>query len=219
MIHACTSVWNLIVIGSVRPVKVTGLCCSLKSQIQHFLYFLPDFKNSPAFQLADRSLNLYKKVCILVQFVWFWSGQWLGIKLVYKCLHHQPSNWRWEGVPALYICLCDLWPNTKGEAMFDLNLDFHYIFSMNQEYDLSKSKFVSGQNSSPKSANRSSACHVCQALKSDFHICEELCGQYYLSLSEPLQVFLHFFQTQTPFILFCFIAFILCLLLLYFEMC
>lgn len=103
--------------------------------------------------------------------------------------------------------------------MFALNLDFHYIFSMNQEHDLSKSTFVSGQNSSPKSANRSSACHACQALKSDFHICEELCGQYYLSLSEPLQVFLQFFQTQTPFILFCFIAFILYLLLLYFEMC
>lgn len=103
--------------------------------------------------------------------------------------------------------------------MFDLNLDFHYIFSMNQKYDLSESKFVSGQNSSPESANRSSVCHVCRALKSDFHICEELCGQYYLSVSEPLQVFLHFFQTQTPFILFCFTAFILYALLLCFEMC
>lgn len=45
-----------------------------------------------------------------------------------------------------------------------------------------------------ESSNSSSASHVCEALNSDFHICEGLCGQYYLSRrSKPLQVFLNLF--------------------------
>lgn len=121
------------------------------------------------------------------------STQWLALERYADCAHL--FVWsvaqHWGG-----SCV---WPKFR----FSLYFLHESRVRLEREQVRLRSKFLT------QSANRTSACHVCQALKSDFHICEELCGQYYLSRSEPLQVFLHFFQTQTPFILFCLITFVL----------
>lgn len=61
----------------------------------HFLYFLPDFKSSLAF-------NLYKQVCILVQFAWF------GLVLNWCKNVCTISPVTGPGTVTVYICLCDL---------------------------------------------------------------------------------------------------------------